>query len=133
MLDPVVNDVLEFKSPAGEEVSALTQQPPTQQPRGYEEIWLLGLPPLWRFLDFVKETHVDEARVDRAAFTDEWRTANDYYQAVERTEAGIANEAQPGNLDPCFALQGARLTNDARFRRTFNTLPTRLGVVEIDR
>ena len=128
MLDPVVNDELEYKHPAGDDAIALTQQP-----RGYEEIWLLGLPPLWRFLEFVEETHVDEARVDRAALTDEWRTANDYYQALERTEAGIANEAQQSDLDPAFALHGARVTADARFRRTFSTLPTRLGMVELDR
>ena len=128
MLDPVVNEELEYKHPAGEPALALTRQP-----QGYEEIWLLGLPPLWRFLEFVKETHVDEARVDRAALTDEWRTANDYYQALEHTEAGIANEVQQSDLDPAFALHGARVMADARFRRTFNTLPTRLGMVELDR
>src|SRR5882757_822384 len=68
--------------------------------RGDQEVWLLGQPPLSRYLDFVRDTVVDSAAVDRSALIDEWRTANDYYQELERSEAGIANRGTHRELDP---------------------------------
>jgi len=56
----------------------------------HEEIWLLGQPTLSRYLEFVEEDVVDGKRMNRAALIDEWRAANDYYQDLERCEAGIA-------------------------------------------
>ena len=32
----------------------------------YEELWLLGQPPLWRFLDFVEHAAVGGVHLDRA-------------------------------------------------------------------
>src|SRR5882724_6854074 len=71
-----------------------------QAARVSEEIWLLGLPPLGRYLEFVEGDVVDGADADRAALIDEWRVANDYYQELERSEAGIANHVERTELDP---------------------------------
>jgi hypothetical protein len=62
----------------------------------YEEIWLLGQPPLSRYLEFVMDDVVEGASADRAALTGEWSAANDYYQELERSEAGLANQVEHG-------------------------------------
>jgi hypothetical protein len=97
-----------------------------------EELWLLGQPPLSRLLAFVADSAVDGDAIDRAALTNEWRVANDYYQSLEKTEAGIANHGSHRELDAQFTALAAQVQADPRFRRTFNTLPTTFGMVELD-
>jgi hypothetical protein len=99
----------------------------------YEEIWLLGLPPLGRYLEFVADAVVDGASAERAVLTDEWRAANDYYQELERSEAGIANQVERAELDPCLAALAALVKDHSQHRRTFDILPTSFGMVELDR
>jgi hypothetical protein len=98
-----------------------------------EEIWLLGQPPLWRYLDWVKDRAVDGDRLDRAALTDEWRKVNGYYRELEEREAGIANQAECRDLHPSLAALAAAVKANPRYRRTFDTLPTSFGMVELDR
>jgi hypothetical protein len=99
----------------------------------YEEIWLLGQPPLSRFLEFVEDAVVDGENADRAALTEEWRSANDYYQQLEKTEAGIANQAQRRELDRSLATLVAQVKAHSWYRNTFSILPTAFGMVELDR
>lgn len=98
-----------------------------------EEVWLLGLPPLTRLIDFVEDHAEDGAAFDRAALVDEWRAANDCYQALERTEAGIANAGQHRELDAHLQPWAAEVAAHPRFKRSFDTLPTHFGMVELDR
>lgn len=106
---------------------------PGKPGQSQEEIWLLGQPPLSRYLDFVEGTVVDGENADRAALIEEWCRANDYYQELERTEAGIANEAGYRELDPALAALAIQVKAHPRFRRAFDTLPTELAMVELDR
>jgi hypothetical protein len=99
----------------------------------YEEIWLLGQPPLSRYLEFVAEDVVDGASADRAALTDEWRAANDYYQELERSEAGLANQVEHTELDPSLDALAVRVKAHSRYRRAFDVLPTSISLVELDR
>jgi len=64
-----------------------------QESTSYEEVWLLGQPPLHTYLDFVKDMVIGGETLDPKALTDEWRVANDYYHELEEREAGIADEA----------------------------------------
>ena len=98
-----------------------------------EEIWLLGQPALVDYLSFVEEAVVGGAALDRAALTDEWRKANDYYEELEQREAGLADGAECRPLDAALAPLVEEVTADARFRNTFDTLPTSFGMVELDR
>ena len=98
-----------------------------------EEIWLLGQPPLRRYLKFARDMMVGGAALSRAALTDEWRTANDYYYELEESEAGIADEVQCRDLDPALAPLAEEVKSHPHYRYTFDTLPTRLGVVELDK
>lgn len=101
-------------------------------PARHEERWLLGLPSLSRFLGFVEESGIDGARESRAALAEAWRAANDYYQALERSEPGLANAALCREPDEATAALFERVKGHAHFRRTFDTLPTDFGMVPLD-
>jgi hypothetical protein len=97
------------------------------------ERWLLGQPPLTRYLDFVKGFGVDRCSGGRAHLVREWAAANDYYEELEEREAGIADGLECLALPPEMAAQADRLIDDVRFRHTFDSLPTRVEMVRLDR
>ncbi|GEO14820.1 hypothetical protein [Microvirga aerophila] len=105
----------------------------TQRDGAQEELWLLGQPPLHHYLDYVQDHVIDGKALPRSALVDEWRTANDYYYDLEISEAGIADKIGihdlPQSLKP--------LENDVRanacFRRSYDMLPTRFAMVELER
>ena len=70
---------------------------------------------------------------DIRAACDEWRRANDAYHELEETEAGIADEAECLDLDPMLEPLAEALRADPHFRHTFDTLPTHIAMVELDR
>jgi hypothetical protein len=119
-------------SPVAEQDVLLQRQPESKVPQR-EELWLLGQPPLWRLLEFVKDEVLEGARTDRAALTAEWRAANEYYQELERREAGIATTGSHRELDPGLERLAAEVRAHAQYRESFSTLPTELGMVELDR
>jgi hypothetical protein len=98
-----------------------------------EELWLLGQPPLQAWLDFAEEMALDQPAGGRAALVDEWRAANDHYGDLEQAEAGIADEIEifdlPGELEPL----AAEVRADPRFGRSFDCVPARFAMVELDR
>jgi hypothetical protein len=98
-----------------------------------EEVWLLGQPPLPRYLDFVKKKAVCTANRPRAELVDEWREANDYFYSLETKEAGLADQIRIRDLDQNLQPLIDDVRQDTRFRRAFDTLPTRFALVELDR
>lgn len=97
-----------------------------------DEVWLLGQPPLHKYLNFVKDAAVGGA-VDRAALCDEWREANDYYHELEQRESGIADEIECRELDPSLAPLAEAVKAHASYRRAFDELPTTFSMVELDK
>ncbi len=132
MLTQAVDTKAEFGSSKAGETFPL-QHESVPRSHSHEELWLLGQPPLWRFLEFVEEAVVGGARADRVALTKEWRAANDYYQELERSEAGIANTGSHRELDTCFMQLAEEVKAHPHFRRSFDTVPTEFGMVELDR
>ena len=98
-----------------------------------DELWLLGQPTLQRYLDFVKEKVVDGRSQSRTSLIEEWRTANDVYYELERSEAGEAERVQIRDLDAGLNRLTDQVRGDARFRRAFDDLPSRFAIVELDR
>ena len=98
-----------------------------------DEIRLLGQPPLLRHLAFVHDDVVNGAAMSRAELSDEWRRANDYYYDLEGSEGGIADEIEVLDLDPSLYPLVAEIENDPRYRYTFDTFPTEIAMVELDR
>jgi hypothetical protein len=132
----MLEGVLDREIEAGERITEKGRPAeciPEPKKHAYEEIWLLGQPPLSRFLEFVEDAVVDGENADRAALTEEWRAANDYYQQLEETEAGIANQAERRELDRSLATLVAQVKAHSWYRNTFSILPTVFGMVELDR
>jgi hypothetical protein len=119
-------------------VKIIEQAPPSNLPDKLdnstnEEIWLLGQPLLSDYLDFVVESVLDDANTNRSFLIDEWRAANDYYEELAKTEAGIADGVECKDLDPALKHLVEAVRVDSRYRKTFDSLPTRFGLVELDK
>lgn len=98
-----------------------------------ETAWLLGQPSLEDYLDFVREQTAGGRNAVRSALVDEWRAANDYYYELEQSEAGIADGIEARDLEPALKPLVGKVTNDGRFQRAFDAVPTRFAMVELDR
>lgn len=116
--------------PAWNGKCALSEGPARQDV--HEEAWLLGQPPLNRYLDYVSDLDSDSQQ-SRSAIVDEWRRANDHYAELETREAGIADDAEIRDLDDALESLAHAVMADARWSRGFDTLPARIAVVELDR
>lgn len=96
------------------------------------EAWLLGQPPLQDYIDYLSRALPQRAGL-RGALVREWQAANDCYYELEQTEAALCDAIEidplPAELRP---LQDA-VERDARFEQTFDTVPTRFAMVQLDR
>lgn len=98
---------------------------------GLEELWLFGLPPLSHLFDFVDDAVIDGASLSRAELSAHWRAANAYYQALEGSQAGIANGIELRDLDAALLPLAAEVEAHPHFRRSFDTMPTGFAMVEL--
>jgi hypothetical protein len=96
-------------------------------------VYLIGRPTLRQFLSFVKNRALNGSEVDAGELIDEWRAAASHILKLEKTEAGCADkpviQPLPAHLEP---LQ-EQFMCDPLVRHGFNTVPTQLGLVELDR
>jgi hypothetical protein len=97
-----------------------------------QELWLLGQPPLSRLLEFVESTVVDSESFDRRALAAAWCAANDRYQALERSQAGIANAGAHRELDAALQPLADEVRAHPNYRQAFDTLPTEFAMVDLD-
>src|SRR5947199_3274818 len=98
-----------------------------------EEAWLLGQPPLQRYLDYMQDTALGGAQMSRAALVDEWRDANDYWYELEKSEAGIADRVEIRDIDSSLQPCIEEVKASSRYSRGFNELPTRFAMVELEK
>ena len=99
----------------------------------HEEVWLLGQPPLGDYLSYVRKTVLGGDALNRGELVDEWRKANDRFYDLEEDEAGFADGGEVRSLDASLEPLAEEIRRDARFRRAFDSLPTRFAMVELDR
>lgn len=107
----------------------------TDQGRGFnsEILWLLGQPHLEDYLSFVRDKVVGGKHLSPSSLADEWRAANEVYHELEQAEAGAADAAECLPLDPALGGLADQLRGDPYFKATFDTLPTDIRMVELDR
>ena len=98
-----------------------------------QEAWLLGLPPLQSYISYVKRSVVAGDKQPPAQLVDEWRAANDHYYDLEAREGGIADSIEIRELEPSLRPLADEVEASPSFRRTFDCLPTRFAMVELDR
>jgi len=98
-----------------------------------ENIYLLGRPTLGKFLRFMSQQSADPASKDEGALTDEWRAAHEHVRTLEKDEAGIADYPPIGKLDSRLDTVRNELMRDPLIVHGFNTVPTNIVMVELDR
>ncbi len=98
-----------------------------------EEMWLLGQAPLRKYLDFVQDMGLKGAAPARPELVREWSAAALYYEELEQREAGIADRIECTPLGPELAPLAAEILASPRYTRTFDSLPTRIAMVEVEK
>lgn len=98
-----------------------------------EMLWLLGQPSLDEYLSFVQEKAVGGKAMPANLLADEWRAANDLFFELEKSEAGAADGADCLPLPPELEPLADALRADPYYTSTFDTLPTEIRMVELDR
>jgi hypothetical protein len=97
----------------------------------HQYLYLLGRPTLRQYLRFVDSHAV--AAPGHGALTDRWRAGLAQVEALERDEAGAADHATTSKLGPEFEPLLVELLQDPLVRDNFNTVPTDIAWVELDR
>lgn len=113
------------------EGEAQPSAPAAEEPR--DMLWLLGQPHLADYLDYVRRRVVGGHKIHPAELADEWRAANDIYYDLEKTEAGIADKIGRRPVPKVLAPLVKELEADAYFKRAFDTLPTAIEMVELEK
>jgi hypothetical protein len=98
-----------------------------------QNVFLAGRPPMGEFIGFVTSQMVDGHNADVRALANQWRSANDHVRELEAREAGAADNAPIGDVPAALGDLVARVEADPIYLRSFEVVPTRLGMVELDR
>ncbi len=84
-------------------------------------------------LSFVKRKAIGGDAMSARALADEWRVANDLFHALQTDQAGAADDADCLPLPPTLEPLADEVRNHAYFREAYDTLPTEIAMVEIDK
>ena len=96
-----------------------------------ENLYLIGRPKLKEFLSYVAAHAVNPP--GRGALTDEWNAGNEIVRTLEREEAGLADDPPMSSLGPEYEPLLIEFLKDPLVRNGFNTVPTDVAMVELDR
>jgi hypothetical protein len=94
-------------------------------------LYLTGRPSLKDYLHLVRKQAVDPP--DAGALTDEWNRAHRLVLDLERDEAGVADAPPLAALGPEYEPLLIELLRNALIRNGFNTLPTDIVLIDLDR
>ena len=118
----------ELESASTVEIKRVDQ---TAQDTVDETLYLIGRPKLKRFLRFVR-SHALNPPGD-GSLTDEWQAANSVIRTLEKEEAGLADNPPIGKLGPEYEPLLIEFLKDPLVQNGFNTVPTEVAMVELDR
>jgi hypothetical protein len=99
-----------------------------------ENIYLTGRPSLRRFLRFVRSNALHPE--DSGTLTEEWQAAHRHIRALEKEEAGLADNppiTPLTRLGKHYEPLLIEFLKDPLVQHGFNTVPTDVGLVELDR
>lgn len=119
-------------------MGGLPPQPHPQQvltgppPVADECVILIGQPPLNEYLGYMSQTLEGQVS-DRRQLMDRWRAANDHIHALEQSEAGLADNAPATGLPELMAERAEALLADPAVDGAYQTVPTEVAMVELDR
>ena len=96
-------------------------------------VYLIGRPLLRQFLSFVKNRSPNGRLADVGPLIDEWRTAASHVSKLEKSEAGCADRPPIQPLPAHLESLREQFMRDPLIEHGFNSVPTQLGMVELDR
>jgi hypothetical protein len=102
-------------------------------PSDEEHVYLIAGATLREYLNFMTTEPVGAETADRTALAAEWRAAHDRLARLRRAEEDWADDVRPQPLPAALEPLAAGVTADPIFRSAFDTFPTRLALVELDR
>lgn len=120
---------LDAGAPASPPVGATGSQP--DQPAVDDSLHLTGRRPLKQLVRFVKNHAVHP--LSEAAIVDAWHSARERIRKLEKEEAGLADDPPIGKLGPEDQPLLVEFLKDPLVRYGFNTVPTEVAMVELDR
>lgn len=115
---------------------------PAPTARARHELWLLGQPPLEKYLSYISAYGADSVpgpggaganMPTRGELVRQWAQANDYYDVLAEREAGVADHMPHAPLAPALAPLAEALMARTHYREAFDMLPTRVAMVELAR
>ena len=96
-------------------------------------VYLIGRPLLRQFLSFVKNRSPNGRLADVGPLIDEWRAAARHVSKLEKSEAGCADRPPIQPLPAHLESLREQFMRDPLIEHGFNSVPTQLGMVELDR
>src|SRR5437867_1380646 len=98
-----------------------------------ENLYLIGRPTMKQFIRYVRGHAVNPP--GDAILADEWQAANDYVRTLEKEEAGCADNPpiSPLEVNAKYEPLLIEFLKDPLVRNSFNTVPTDVAMVELDR
>lgn len=112
-------------------VAALKTPDAPGKPVADENIYLIGRPSLRGFLRFVRRHALHPA--DEGTLADEWQAAHNFIRELEKEEAGQADHPAIEKLGDDYEPLLIEFLKDPLVRNGFNTVPTEVAMVELDR
>lgn len=103
----------------------------TAQSDADETLYLIGRPTLRQFHRFVRHHAVKPDH--EGSLTDEWNAASDHVRTLEKEEAGLADDPKITKLGPEYEPLLIELLKDPLIQNGFNTAPTEIAIIELDR
>jgi hypothetical protein len=100
-------------------------------PGADQYLYLTGRPRLRDMVHFARSHAVTPP--DEAALAAKWQTAHELVRRLETEEAGIADDPPMGKLGPEYEPLLVEFLKDPLVRNGFNTVPTDVALVELDR
>lgn len=104
---------------------------PPRDPAVGENLYLLGRPTLSQFLRYARSHAVHSP--SKATLNEQWHAARAIIRELERDEAGIADAPPMTKLGPEYQPLLLEFFKDPLVRHGFNTVPTNVVLVELDR
>ena len=98
-----------------------------------ECLYLAGHAGLAEFLGFIANQACAGEFDDPRKWTQDWNAASQHLVVLAYTESGYADAAKVIDLPDELAPLGEQVLASPDFQRAFPVVPTRLGVVELDR
>jgi hypothetical protein len=103
----------------------------TNSPATDDYVYLVGRPTLRRYIRFVRGRTVSSP--DKGNITEDWQAAHGHIRALAKEEAGLADNPALRKLGPEYEPLLVEFLKDPLVRHGYNTVPTEVAMVELDR